>query len=259
VNSKQVERPGGWTLIDVALFLVGVAGLTSSLTMLFLSMRAVLDVGGFCAEGGPYQIETHCPDGALLAPLAIFTGLGSAGLMAWRGSRLGARYAGLVFLAWPALFMSLGWNFIEYGIWPPPPATGIEWGWLIPGVLFEIMGAFPLLSVLPLAGATGVAGSRFSPARSSAASRESDAVLADGEARYAAALRRTRGRLLADLVQRAEQQPPPTSQSVGGASVPADDDLVSKLERLSALHRSGSLTYDEFQRAKAALLDGQNP
>ena len=40
-------------LFDVLFYAVGVTGLAMSLTLVFLSMRAVMDVGGFCADGGP--------------------------------------------------------------------------------------------------------------------------------------------------------------------------------------------------------------
>ena len=100
-----------------------------ALTIIWLSMRAVLDVGGYCAEGGPYVIAQHCPDGvAWLLPLSIFAGLGSAGLMGWKGAQLGGPYGGLVLLAWPALFISLGWNFLEFAFFPPEGMTGIELG-----------------------------------------------------------------------------------------------------------------------------------
>ncbi len=48
---------------------------------------------------------------------------------------------GLVFLAWPALFLSLGWNFLAYGFFPPE--GGWVWSWLFCGVLFVLMGAVP--------------------------------------------------------------------------------------------------------------------
>jgi hypothetical protein len=45
--------------------------------------------------------------------------------------------------AWSALFLSLGWNFAEYGV--HPPGGGVGWGWLVCAVVFIAMGAAPLL------------------------------------------------------------------------------------------------------------------
>ena len=39
---------------DIAVYLVGVAGLAASLTLLLLGMRSIMAIGGACAEGGPY-------------------------------------------------------------------------------------------------------------------------------------------------------------------------------------------------------------
>jgi hypothetical protein len=239
-----------WSYVDVVLYLVGVAGLAASITLLFLGMRAVLDIGGFCAEGGPYQIQTHCPDGvALLMPLAVFGGFGAAGLMAWKGAALGSVYAGLVFLAWPALFLSLGWNFLEYAFSPPPGMSGIQLGWLIPGILFVIMGAVPLLSALPIGRALR------RPAAGSATARAH--TTAEQPWPEESNLRKARKRLLNDLVAHAQAEATSDARPAGAAMPAADSDLVSRLERLDALHRSGALTYDEFQRAKAALLAGE--
>lgn len=235
----------GWTAFDLVLYLLGVAGLAASLTIVWLSMRAVLDVGGYCAEGGPYEIAQHCPgDVALLLPLSIFAGLGCAALMSWKGSQLGGIYGGLVLLAWPALFISLGWNFLEFALFPPPPDTGIEFGWLIPGILFVVMGAAPLLGFLP-------GGKNWKPETKSDPFAE---FAAEGEARYKHSLDQQRSQLLTDLVAEAQHRSkgveptPPTSLST------ENTDVVSKLERLSALYRAGSLSYDEFQRAKAATI-----
>jgi hypothetical protein len=229
-----------WGFGDVALYLLGVAGLSASLTVLWLGMRAVLNVGGYCAEGGPYVIAQHCPEGtALLLPLSIFVGLGSAGLMGWEGSKLGSPWAALVGLAWPALFISLGWNFLEFALSPVGGADGIELGWLIPGVLFVIMGAVPLIGFLP------GARSWTAPAARSAS---------------AFAIDRQRGRLVSDLAAYARRDALREKGGVQAAAVTddAEVDLVTKLERLDALHRSGGLTYDEFQRAKASLLPGRS-
>ena len=218
-------------------------------------MRAVLDVGGYCAEGGPYVIAQHCPDGvALLLPLAIFAGLGCAGLMGWKGAALGGPYAGLVALAWPALFISLGWNFLQFALFPPPPDTGIELGWLIPGVLFVIMGAAPLVGYLP-------GGKNWRPKTSSETPLLDEVVKEDEGNRQT--LKRQRSVLLADMVKEADQRAGAQDTSADSSAAanqtdaadahpPEDADLVGKLERLSALYRAGSLNYDEFHKAKQA-------
>jgi putative oligomerization/nucleic acid binding protein len=211
-------------LVDVALYLIGIAGLAACLTLVFLSMRAVMDVGGFCAEGGPYEIQTHCPEGTvLLLPVSIFGGLGSAALAGWKGSQIGGPFGGLVALAWPALFISLGWNFLEYGLWPPGDEAGIVWGWLIPGIVFEVMGIVPLLGLLPSRRAFDGTGSADAPV----------------------ALTSARKRLLNDLVSHAHER-----------GWGAQEDLVSKLERLATLRERGAITSDEFEAAKSAVIGG---
>ena len=136
------------TLADRLIYLLGAAGLTASIVVIFLGMRAVLDIGGFCAEGGPYEIQTHCPAGVPLLMMLAIPGLFLfGGLMIWRGSPIGGPYQAAVFFAWPALFISLGWNFLEYGFYPPG-GGGLAWGWLICGVIFVAMGAVPLWLVL---------------------------------------------------------------------------------------------------------------
>ena len=64
--------------------------------------------------------------------------------MLWKGALLGDALHGLVALAWPALFLSLGWNFLSTPS-TRPGGGGIELGWLIPGVIFVMMGGVPLL------------------------------------------------------------------------------------------------------------------
>lgn len=221
---NEWDSDSRYGVVDVALYLLGIAGLAASLTLLFLSMRAVMDVGGFCAEGGPYEIQTHCPEGtALLLPLSIFAGLGSAALVGWKGSQIGGMFAGLVALAWPALFISLGWNFLEYGLWPPGDEGGPVWGWLIPGVIFEVMGIVPLLGLLPSRRAFEGRGAADSPLD----------------------LTSTRKRLLNDLVSHAHER-----------GWGAQDDLVSKLERLATLREQGAISADEFEAAKRAVIGG---
>lgn len=164
-------------LRDVLLLAVGVGGLVLCITIMYLGMRAVMDVGGMCAEGGPYEIRQECPDGA---PLALI--LGSFGLFGFGALALGAGqvvggWGWTAGLAWTGLFAVLGWNFLEYGIIDPPAGETIIWGWLIPGIVFELMAFGPVLLGLgavrsglragPGAVARGAAGGRDPSANAS--------------------------------------------------------------------------------------------
>jgi putative oligomerization/nucleic acid binding protein len=126
-------------------YLAGIGLGTTSITLLFLGMRAVMDVGGACADGGPYVSAQPCPAGVPLAMIGGMFGLfGSAGLIVWFGSRIGVGAASIVALGWPLLFLSLGFNFLDYAFHPPDTEATPVWGWLIPGALFWLMGGAPL-------------------------------------------------------------------------------------------------------------------
>jgi hypothetical protein len=141
--------------------------------------------------------------------------------MLWGAAAIPGPWAGLVFLAWPALFLSLGWNFLDYGFFPPEGADGWVWSWIFCGVLFVIMGAAPLLFVV-------------------GAWRE-----ASGERAYGG------GRVVVRRVPPiapAATPPPP-------AADPAErGDIVDRLERLAALRRAGDITNEDYELAKARLL-----
>lgn len=210
-------------LTRVAGYLLGVAILAGSLTLLFLSMRAVLDIGGACASGGPYVPRVECPDAVVaFTPLSIFTGLAGVGLMVWGGSAIAGPWASLALLAWPALFVSLGWNFLEYGFLPPGGAEGWVWSWIFCGVVFMVMGLVPLIGAIGLA-------------------READ----DGGGRRLAG-----GRVVV-------RPTPPRTASPPRAETPADDDeFVDRLERLAALRHAGDITSEDYELAKDRLLRG---
>ena len=57
--------------------------------------------------------ETRRGD-VLLVLVGVFVGFGALGIYA--GARIGGGWAALPLLGWPALFGSLGWNFLEYGL-----------------------------------------------------------------------------------------------------------------------------------------------
>jgi hypothetical protein len=121
---------------------VGMLGVTAALTVLFFSMRAVMDIGGSCASGNvPYAVSRPCPTGVPgLMIGSIFLGLLFLAVYA-----LSAVGPNLTLLAWPALFLSLGWNFLDYGVNPPDGSDHVVWGWLLCGVLFVLMGGLPLV------------------------------------------------------------------------------------------------------------------
>ena len=109
----------------------------------WLAMRAVMGVGGSCASGGPYEIATPCPDGSWLIAVAIPMLI----ITAMIGSALAISVSApnLLMPMWFVLFASLGWNFLEYGIF----RGDVEVGSIVCGVLFELM-ALPVLFLVPV-------------------------------------------------------------------------------------------------------------
>jgi hypothetical protein len=228
-------------------YLVGIVLGTMSITLLFLGMRAVMDVGGACADGGPFVSAQPCPTGVPLALIGGMFGLfGAAGLIVWFGSRLGKAAASIVAFGWPALFLVLGFNFMDYAVHPPDTEPTPVWGWLIPGIIFWVMGGAPLAIGL-LAwreSRAGRPGNRLS--RQVATSIQIRPVVFG--VRPAPSLSATVGRV--------EYAPgawgAPRATSPGGAGEPADTrpDLDDDLTRLAELHEAGDLTDEEFAAAK---------
>jgi hypothetical protein len=205
-----VIRPTIWISLSLA-------GVACGLTLVFLSMRSVMDVGGFCAQGGPFVIETECPDnvpglmvGGLLGGLVL--------AFVYVGVAVVRRIPSFAGLLWSALFLSLGWNFLQYAF-DSPADDGVVWGWLVCGVVFVLMGGLPLLAMLP-ATVRGFTREEKRPAGWPA------------------------GMPLAHMQRVAARVQPPA----GGAR------MVEELERLARLHQQGSLSDDEFEAAKRRLL-----
>jgi hypothetical protein len=105
-----------------------------SLTWAFLSMRAVMAVGGACADGGPYVSAQPCPDGAVLIAFAIPVMIITA--MVGSVVAIAQNAPNLLIPMWAVLFGSLGWNFLEFAF---GAADGIVWGWLFCGIVFWAM------------------------------------------------------------------------------------------------------------------------
>ena len=257
----------GRFLRSLILTFVGLALTAASLTILFLGMRDVMEVGGACASGGPYEVAVPCPDTAWTIPVSVFTGLIGLGMYAAGVWRLpGPRW---LVLAWPALFLSLGWNFWEYGLDPPGPSTGTEMGFIVCGVVFVLMGGIPLLVALGsrtvrrtlLWGGPPDDDDRPDPDRQKKLKLRDAYVqikdLRDSVARTGAAT----AAAAAAADENPRYTPPPPRPTSASASAPSSgdaseaEDLADALERLAALRRRGDLTDAEFQAAKAKLID----
>ena len=130
----------------LAALLVSVVLLGVTLTWSFLSMRAVMEVGGSCADGGPYVSAQPCPGGAGFIGIAIPVMILATFVGSFVAISLSA--PNLLVPMWTFLFGSLGWNFLEYAITGP---GGVDPGWLICGIVFELM-ALPGLIVIVMTG-----------------------------------------------------------------------------------------------------------
>ena len=116
--------------------------LAISVTWAFYSMRAVMHVGGACADGGPYVSAQPCPDGAVLIAIAVPVMI----ITAMIGSvvAMSTNAPNLLVPMWGFLFGTLGWNFLEFAF----KGEGIVWGWLVCGVMFELMALPAIVGIL---------------------------------------------------------------------------------------------------------------
>ena len=202
------------------------AAFVVALTWLFLGMRAVMEIGGACAEGGPFVPVRPCPNGVPVVMIGgIWGGLISLGLYIWQASK--HRVPSLALLAWPALFLSLGWNFLEFGLDPPGPGGGVEWGWLVCAIVFGLMGGLPLLAV-----AWPTINNFTTPRGPGVMTRSRD--------------------LTRSLIGKISKATPTQT-----TSVTTEPGIVDELERLDKLRRSGALSQEEFEEAKRILMRGR--
>lgn len=243
---EEGDRSGAGLRAAVGVF-VSLAGVSAAITMVYLGMRSVIAIGGACAEGGPFTPVQPCPKGIPAVMIGgIWLGLVFAGLYVWQSIRAGT--PSLAVLLWPALFLSLGWNFLEFGVSPPREGAGVDGGWLVCAVVFLLMGAIPLALVLPslvrrfrgaapdsglMAGLRTLGGPyriRF-PTPAFFDRFDPGAWLRGGP-----------------------EAPSPTAEGGPAGHEGRSHDLVSQLERLAALHRSGALDDQQYEAAKREVL-----
>jgi len=120
-------------------------GLATAVTLLNLAGRVIMEMGGFVAVGGPYEIAHPAPGWIALVPGSIFLGFACGGLSMILSMRTGG--FSLLPLTWCSLFVSLGVQFAIMGLNPPGPG-GPAWGWIICAVVFIPMGLTALPAVV---------------------------------------------------------------------------------------------------------------
>jgi hypothetical protein len=240
---------------------IAVTLLTACLALVFLAMRAVMAIGGACADGGPFVSAQPCPDGVPLAMVGGIFGIFAFAALVWRfGAAIGEPFSSLPFLTWPALFCSLGWNFLEYGLFAPLGGEEIIWGFLIPGVLFEIMGIVPLIGLIGVlrsgggspkpgrsrAGSSAPARPSISRARPSPPTSAREAALSGLASSFGIAANLTAASARLGGV--------PDPSGAGDLDVGPAAALVDRIEALADLREKGLLEEREYEAAKAAVL-----
>ncbi|ETK31446.1 SHOCT domain-containing protein [Microbispora sp. ATCC PTA-5024] len=215
--------------------LAGLGAFCCALTLLYLASHAVMSIGGSCGSGGPYVVATPCPQGiGWIVPVSIIGGIAALGVYAVSALPVGPR---LTSLAWPALFLSLGWAFLDAAL---APESGVEWSFMVCAVLFLLMGGAPLLLF-----ANREALRRLLWGTPPPAAPPVPPALRPGEVRWTTSVR-----LPGD--------DRPHVRPVVPAPAPERPNLVGELERLAALHRAGQLDDDEYATAKKRLLNGSH-
>jgi len=125
----------------LTVLLISVVILALTLTWAFLSMRAVMDVGGSCADSGPYVSAQPCPGGAGFIAVAIPVMI--LATFAGTFAAISINAPNLLVPMWTILFGSLGWNFLEYGFTGPNVP-----GWIVCGIVFELMALPGLVAIV---------------------------------------------------------------------------------------------------------------
>lgn len=128
--------------------------MASSVVWLYLAAGPVMEAGGFVARGGPFVVHSPGPDWMWLPILGFLAGLFSAIGNAFLAMATGR--SSMLVVWWTALFGSMSVRFLQYGF--APPAGGIAWGWVAPGVVFVLMTIPGVVVLLSPKTRTGFAG-----------------------------------------------------------------------------------------------------
>jgi hypothetical protein len=227
--------------------LVGIAGVAFGLTITSQSMRAVQKVGGACASGNTaFQPRVACPKGiGGTFPLGIFSGLVFLVLFAVCTTDAGRR---LALLSWSALFLLLGWNFLDFAVVHPNNGSGVSAGFLVCAVVFIIMGAVPLVWLLPTAW-------RILLGRDDDDSGPTVKLPARGWTGTAATTPEPTAPSWSTTFTPAPATTAATTTSTSTSTKPSSG-VADQLEKLATLHQRGDLTDSEYEAAKRDALKG---
>jgi hypothetical protein len=143
-GASRARLVAGWVGV-----VVSAAGLAAAMVAVYLAMREVMvESGGFCAIGGPYEIANECSQeqvyllmGGIFAALVF--GVAHVAFTSWvEGPQIGP------FAMIGVGFFALGWNFLDLGLGSgagegaiPASEDGTVVAWLICGVVFWLMAA----------------------------------------------------------------------------------------------------------------------
>lgn len=234
--------------------IIGVGGVALCITVVSQGMRSVEKIGGTCASGNtPFTIAHPCPAGVPgLLTGGIFAGLFFLALFV---ICVGERGRSTVLLAWSALFLALGWNFLDFGLHPTTGGTSV--GFLVCAVIFILMGGVPLLYTIPqcIKALLGQDDSTSTPTAQpfSGTNVQFNSPTGWGPTNTPPALTPTVWPVVTPAPATASR-----SASTAAASVTAaGGDVAGALEKLASLHASGELSDTEYEEAKRKTL--QNP
>jgi hypothetical protein len=157
------EEPPALPVLALTIATLAAFGIALGMTILWTTMRDILALGGMVAKGGPYEIEHPAPDWVEIVPAAIVVMMACLFINAFAAIRLGRLT--LMLPTWTALFASLGWNFLVYGLHPPVGFEGVVVPWLVCAVTFFLLSALGVAGLVlasrlpfPIGTALGPAG-----------------------------------------------------------------------------------------------------
>lgn len=123
--------------------------------MVIMAALAVINVGGYCAEGGPYVIAQHCPKGSAVVLSVGFPLMFLIGFLYMMAKPLS--WPSTIGWLWPVLFVGMA---IAFFIGASNAPGGIGWAAIVTGIIMLVIGLVPVLVF------RGRAGDNSSPPRS---------------------------------------------------------------------------------------------